>query len=223
MNNLPKAYQDGHQDFYGRNFIVSPAVLIPRPETEALVDEVLNLAGKPFLPGIKPPDRKLSERPLILDVGTGSGILAITLKLELPEATVLGLDLSEAALEVAKANAKILQADVQFARSDLIKNYAGEEPEVVVANLPSVDPSWEWLDKETLAAEPEIALYAEDGGLALIKRLLQEIKSKNWRSKIVLELDPSEQETLQTFAKSLGFYPEKATGFELTLSSTRPF
>ena len=223
MPNLPLAYQTGFQNFYGRDFTVDENVLIPRPETELLVDEILSLAGRPFLPGIKPSPRKLSDRPLILDVGTGSGVLAITAKLELPESTVIGLDISENALKIARKNAKDLEADVKFTKSNLLKNYTGEEPEVVVANLPYVDRNWAWLDQEALAAEPEIALYAEDGGLALIKRLLQEIKSKNWHSRILLELDPSEQEALQTFAKSLGFYPEKAAGFELTLSSTRPF
>ena len=79
--NKPVAYQEGVQDFYGRDFIVTPDVLIPRPETEQLIDTVLNLAGKPYLTGIKPSPRVLPENPVILDVGTGSGCIAITLKL----------------------------------------------------------------------------------------------------------------------------------------------
>ena len=77
------------QDFYGRDFIVTPDVLIPRPETEMMVDAVLNLVGKAYLPGVRPSRAKLPEDLTIVDVGTGSGCIAVTLKLELPKATVI--------------------------------------------------------------------------------------------------------------------------------------
>ncbi len=213
----PIAYQLGFIDFYGRNFKVDQNVLIPRPETEQLIDEALNLAGKSYLPGVKPGKRELKESPLILDVGTGSGIIAITLKLKLPDSTVIGLDISEAALKVAEKNAKNLKTNITLKTSDLLKNYDGKEPALITANLPYVDKNWDWLDMESLKEEPEIALFAEDGGLKLIKQLLTEIKDRDWHPKILLEMDLSQQDTLINFAKTLGFKHQKTTGFIVSL------
>lgn len=213
----PLAYQLGFINFYGRNFAVNKGVLIPRPETEQLIDEALNLAGKSYLPGVKPGERKLKENPLILDVGTGSGIIAITLKLEIPESTVVGLDISKDALKVATKNAQNLKANIELRTSNLLENYSGEEPDLIVANLPYVDKNWDWLDKKALSEEPAIALFAEDGGLALIKKLLQEITQRNWHPRILLEMDPSQQETLINFAKALGFKHQKTTGFIVSM------
>ncbi|MBR3366116.1 HemK family protein methyltransferase [Candidatus Saccharibacteria bacterium] len=213
----PIAYQLGFIDFYGRNFKVTPDVLIPRPETEQLIDEALNLAGQAYLPGVKPEERKLKENPLILDVGTGSGVIAIALKLEIPDSTVIGLDISEAALKVARENAKNLKADIILKTSDLLKNYDGKEPDLITANLPYVDKNWDWLDMESLKEEPEIALFAEDGGLKLIKQLLTQIRDRDWHPKILLEMDPSQQDTLINFAKTIDFKHQKTTGFIISL------
>jgi len=213
----PLAYQLGFIDFYGRNFAVNKDVLIPRPETEQLIDEALNLAGKSYLPSVKPGERKLKENPLILDVGTGSGIIAITLKLEIPESTVVGLDISKDALKVATKNAQNLKANIELRTSNLLENYSGEKPDLIVANLPYVDKNWDWLDKKALSEEPAIALFAEDGGLALIKKLLQEITQRNWHPRILLEMDPSQQETLINFAQTLGFKHQKTTGFIISM------
>ena len=106
------AYSRGYQNFYGRDFLVTPDVLIPRPETEQIIDTVLDLAGKPYLPGVKPNPRVLPEKPIILDVGTGSGCIAVTLALELPEAKVYASDISEAALEITKKNASKFGASI---------------------------------------------------------------------------------------------------------------
>lgn len=219
MSNLPVAYEAGWQDFYGRNFIVSPAVLVPRPETEQLIDAVLKLYGKSILPGVKSTERKLSKNPVILDVGTGSACIAATLKLEIPEAEVLGLDVSKEALEVAKENARRLGAEVEFLESDLLENYNGEVPEVIVANLPYVDENWEWLDKEALNAEPSLALYAEDGGMALIKKLLEQIKAREYKCYVISEMDPCQQEEIIAFAKNLGFDYDKTEGFMVQFSA----
>lgn len=218
-NNIPVAYEAGWQDFYGRNFIVNPAVLIPRPETEQLVDAVLKLAGKSILPGVKAIERKLPEKPVILDVGTGSSCIATTLKLEIPEAEVFGLDVSEEALEIARKNAERFGAKVEFIKSDLLENYSGETPEIIVANLPYVDENWEWLDKEALSAEPDLALYAEDGGMALIKKLLEQIKAREYKCYVILEMDPCQQEEIIAFAKNLGFNYDKTEGFMVQFSA----
>lgn len=205
------------KDFYGREFIISPDVLIPRPETEAIIDEIKLLAGQAYLPGMKSPERKLPDNPLILDVGTGSGCIAITLKLEIPSAELMGLDISDKALRVARNNAKKLGASVDFIGSDLLDNYQGKEPDVIVANLPYVDENWDWLDKESLSKEPSIALYAEDGGMELIKKLLLQIKDRKWRSTIFLEADPCQHAVLIEFAEKLGFKHQKTNGYILIL------
>ena len=200
-------------DFYGRNFIIKPDVLIPRPETEMMVDAVLSLAGKAYLPGVKPAPRVLPKNPRILDVGTGSGCVAVSLALELPEASITACDVSEKALKVAQENAKNLRAEVKFIQSDLLEDVSGDY-DVVVANLPYVDENWDWIDKEALGKEPAIALYAEDGGLALIKKLINQAKERNIRY-LVLEADPCQHGQVVKCAKSRGYYPLETRGFAL--------
>ncbi len=109
------------QDFYGRDFLVTEDTLIPRPETEQLIDSVLNLAGKPYLPGVRPSKRVFPQNPTILDVGTGSGCIAITLALELPEAKVYASDISAKALKVAQTNAANLATPISFIISSLLE------------------------------------------------------------------------------------------------------
>ena len=100
------------KDFYGRELYITKDVLIPRPETEQIIDTVLSLAGKPFLPGVRATKRVLKKHPIILDVGTGSGCIAITLALEIPEAKVYASDISEQAIKVAQKNASRLNAPI---------------------------------------------------------------------------------------------------------------
>lgn len=217
----PKAYETGHQDFYGRDFLVTKDTLIPRPETEQIIDVVKSLAGLPILPGIKPPERKLPNNPRILDVGTGSGCIAITIKKELSDSVVTAVDISEPALKVAKENAKRLDADIEFLVSDLLKGVIGREFDVVIANLPYVDETWDWLDKETLESEPSLALYAEDHGLALIKKLLAEISTKTILIKknayVILEADPVQHDAIIEYASKKGFEYLETRGFALAL------
>ena len=211
--NWPEAYKKGAQNFYGRDFLVSPSVLIPRAETEMMVDEVLVLAGKAYLPGMKTPERKLPDSPVILDVGTGSSCVATTLKLEIPEAKVIGLDVSEEALDVARKNAEKLGAKVEFMQSNLLSGYHGKDPDVIVANLPYVDKDWDWLDKEALAAEPSLALYAGNHGLELIFKLIEQAKGRcKW---LIIEADPCQHEQIIKYAFDFGFSHEKTSGFQL--------
>lgn len=219
---MPEAYKRGFQDFYGRDFLVTPDVLIPRPETEAIIDEVKVLSGRAYLPGMKTPERKLPDNPMILDVGTGSGCIAATLKLEIPEAEVTGLDISEDALNIARNNTNKLNASVDFVHSDLLKDYHGKEPDVIVANLPYVDEDWDWIDKDALGYEPGLALYTEQNGLALIYQLIGEIKRvwENGKTKwIILEADPSQHDAIIKFAKKNGLEYQKTSGFQLVFCS----
>ena len=202
-------------DFYGRDFIVTPDVLIPRPETEMMVDMVLNLAGKPYLPGVKPGKAVLPNNMTILDVGTGSGCVAVSLKLELPQATVVASDISRKALTVARENARILGADVEFIQADLMDGIT-IQPDVVVANLPYVDENWEWIDKEALSAEPSLALYADDGGLKLIKRLIDQVAERGIRH-LILEADPCQHEQIEEYANKKSLTINETRGFILHL------
>jgi release factor glutamine methyltransferase len=200
-------------NFYGRDFITTPDVLMPRPETEQIIDKVKSLAGLPILPGVKPSTRMLNNNPKILDVGTGSGCIAITIKKELREAEVAGVDISLPALKIAEKNAKKLQADIDLKQSDLLEN-CNEKYDIIIANLPYVDPNWDWLDKDALSKEPSIALYAEDHGLALIKRLITEIKHKP--KYLILEADPCQHNEIIDYAKKYGFQHAETRGFILT-------
>jgi release factor glutamine methyltransferase len=148
----PVAYLVGEREFYGRMFKITPAVLIPRPETELLVE--LALA------------RCLDRRqPRLLDLGTGSGILAITLALELPDASVCAVDRSREALWVAMANAAGAGASVSFVESDWFVGLGSERFDLIVANPPYVAAADPHLDEGDVRFEPRSALAAGPEGL----------------------------------------------------------
>lgn len=199
-NGEPLAYILGYKEFYGRDFIVAnkARTLVPRTETESIIDMVKELSPAP---------------KKILDVGTGSGCIAITLKLELG-AEVLASDIIAGALDVAKKNAENLGAEVGFIESDLMEKIDGNF-DVVVANLPYVDENWDWLDKKALSFEPKEALYAKDGGLDLIKKLIKQ--AENRTKYLILECDTSQQKTVIEFAKNYNFELVKKDNFIITL------
>lgn len=196
--NLPRAYKLGYQDFYGFRFKVTKDVLIPRPETEFIVDAVLNLAGISYLSGVKASPRKLPSKPKILDVGTGSGCIAIAIKKKFPEAEVSAVDSSEKAIRVAKENASALSADITFLKSDLLSNI-NFSPNIIVANLPYVDIGWDWLDKKALSYEPAEALFAKNHGLELIFRLIDQAYIAK-STYLILEADPCEHQSILSYA-----------------------
>ena len=198
-------------NFYGYDFFVSSDVLTPRPETEQIIDEVLKLCGKPILPGVKPGKPILDLKSLkILDVGTGSGCIAIALKKKIPEAEIYASDISEKALKVAQKNAEAHNTPITFIISHLCQN-VNFTPDIIVANLPYVDRNWDWLDQESLKSDPDLALYAEDGGLALIKELIDTATSNY----LILEADESQHAEIIDYTK--GKYKLiNETGFALT-------
>jgi len=195
LDRVPIAYIIGHKEFYGRKFNVTTAVLIPRPESETLID---------ILKDLQPKNETLfSDTMRLVDVGTGSGALGITAKLELPELDVTLLDISAQALVVAEKNAARLQADVQILRSDLLTGYPFK-PAFILANLPYVDPSWE-RSPET-DQEPDLALFASDGGKALIYQLIAQATTRlDPKGIIILEADPSQHPAIIQFASEHGF------------------
>jgi release factor glutamine methyltransferase len=159
----PSQYITGHQEFWGLDFIVTPAVLIPRPETEHVVETVLELAREK-------PDCKL------VDVGTGSGCIALALAKELPCAEVHASDISAEALEVARINAARLELDarVRFHQSDLLSSFeARPQFDFVVCNPPYVGTAEpEKVQRQVREFEPKIAVFSGQTGLEIYPRLI---------------------------------------------------
>lgn len=203
---MPLAYVLGVKEFYGRNFKVTPDVLIPRPETEELIDLVKEL--------------DLPAQVRFLDVGTGSGCIAVTLALEFPQADVCACDLSTDALDVAERNDAMHEARIQIRKSDLLRDLMlGEDKQfdVIVANLPYVNPAWDWLDLESLEAEPTTALFAlNENGLSIYHRLFDELaEGLASTDYLVLEADPCQHKDLVKLAGSYGWRLEKSRGYGL--------
>ena len=162
----PLQYITGVQDFFGREFRVTPDVLIPRPETELLVEAAIELIGA-------------HAEPVICDVGTGSGCIAVTLLCELPNAHAVGVDKSAAAIEIAKLNARnhsVLDR-IEFAISDCFNSLDASryQFDMVVSNPPYVSEAMiSGLQREVRDHEPLVALSPGPDGLAIIRRLLLE-------------------------------------------------
>ncbi|MGC1160270.1 MAG: peptide chain release factor N(5)-glutamine methyltransferase [Acidobacteriaceae bacterium] len=181
----PVQYILGETEFYGLTLRVTPAVLIPRPETEHVVEAVLSRVG-----------RDAAVR--ICDVGTGSGSIAVALAHALPRAVVTAVDLSSAALEIAKENAERhgVAGRVRFVESDLLGAVRGERFEVVVSNPPYVAEG-EVLEAQVREYEPREALYAGATGLEVYRRLIPEawevLVPGGW---LVMEIGHGQREVL---------------------------
>lgn len=161
---VPAQYIIGHQEFWGLDFVVTPAVLIPRPETEHVVEAALELAQ-----GI--------ERPRIVDVGTGSGCIALALASELKRAEIDAVDVSADALEIAKANAARLQLSdgVRFRTGNLLEGFGAEEFDLVVSNPPYVgECEADKVQAEVRKFEPHVAVFGGPQGTEIVTRLLEQ-------------------------------------------------
>lgn len=158
-NGEPVAYLLGQREFFGRDFLVSPAVLIPRPDTELLVELALEKARR-------------AAAPRILDLGTGSGCIAVTLALELPAAQVTAVDASGEALAVARQNASALGAAVRFLAGKWFDPLGGERFDLIVSNPPYVAAADRHLDEGDLRFEPLSALASGADGLDDIRRIV---------------------------------------------------
>jgi len=170
----PPQHIVGHEWFYDRKFYVSEDTLIPRPETEEWFHGYIE---------------KLPDRPLrVLDIGTGSGVLAISHKLERPQDDVVAVDISEAALAVAQKNASKLGAEVTFHKSDIMKSTDGTF-DLIVSNPPYISQTErEVMDESVIGFEPHIALFAEDEGLYFYRKIAEQALQKlNPGGQLVLE------------------------------------
>jgi release factor glutamine methyltransferase len=172
LQGVPLPYVLGHWDFYGRTFQITPDVLIPRPETELLIEHALQYAGA-------------FQQPIIVDVGTGSGAIAITLAAECPAATILGVDLSMDALRVAYANAqRICPSRISFFQADLLAPFSTQF-DLICANLPYI-PRQELAHLPVSQWEPQLALDGGESGLEVICTLLKQAKSLLSPSGVIL-------------------------------------
>lgn len=163
----PTQYITGHQEFWGLDLLVSPAVLIPRPETEHVVEAVLELVKDSRLDG--------AGRLKLLDVGTGSGCIALALASELPQTEIHACDISEEALEVARINAArlALGGRVLFRKSDLLDVYSGEQFDFVISNPPYVgEADADKVQKQVREFEPKIAVFSGYDGMEIYRRLI---------------------------------------------------
>jgi release factor glutamine methyltransferase len=176
---VPAQYVIGHQEFFGMDFIVTPAVLIPRPETEMVVETVLDILNlKPAAGAASEADaasfRKRGASMRIADVGTGSGCIALALAKQLPSAEIYATDISAAALEIAKANAarNQLETRVQFLEADLLGDLRPGF-DIIASNPPYVGESAEdQVQLEVRKFEPRGAVFAGLAGTEVIQRLI---------------------------------------------------
>jgi len=189
----PVAYLFGEREFYGRTFHVDRRVLIPRPETEHVVEEAL---------------ATLPTAPWILDVGTGSGCLAVTLALEIPGARVVATDVSPGALAVAAGNARRLGAGgrVHPVGTDLARGLDLSRFDLVVSNPPYIDPAdAPSLSAEVLSFEPHLALFAPGEGDSILSRLFAELRGLRSRVRLIVEIGDGQLAVARQRAEAEGW------------------
>lgn len=178
LAHYPPQYLIGSEAFLDYRFKVTPDTLIPRPETEELVEKCLKLTQKQANQALK-----------VVDVGTGTGAIAISLKDKRPTWQVCAVDLSSAALEVAKENAQQIGVALEFILSDCLDEVVGPI-DVLISNPPYISKDeYELMDVSVREFEPKMALFAENNGLAIYEKLAQQAQSKLAKDgKIFLEI-----------------------------------
>lgn len=202
---VPAQYIIGEQEFYGRPFEVTPAVLIPRPETELLVEAVLKYG------------RELTPRPdgglKVVDIGTGSGAIAITLALQSKGWDVLASDISPDALEVAARNAKKLGAQVEFRQGNLLEPFAGTGPDILVSNPPYIPAEdIEELQPEVRDYEPRTALDGGPDGLNPYRIMMAQLSLLSAPPRLIaFELGMGQAGDVAELLRKAGYWEEIVT------------
>ncbi len=192
----PIAYITGAREFYGIKFAVTPATLIPRPETEILADLALQI-----LP--------LKNRARVLDLGCGCGALAISIKKNRPNAIVIASDICMDALAVARKNAKRLQAEIQFIKSDWLAELSGAKFDLIVCNPPYIADDDIHLSLGDVAFEPRIALVGKEGGgdgLKAIRKIAREsLLHLSGGGQLIIEHGYNQSESCMRILADAGF------------------
>lgn len=197
----PLAYLRNKTEFYGREFITTPAVLEPRPESETMIDLLKRLAKSPIWPA----------KPLIADIGAGSGALGITAKLELPGTRVELLEIDLKALKIAQKNVDKYTTDIRVIRSDLLES-ASQDNNVLLCNLPYVPDSHKV--NEAAGHEPEIAIFGGPDGLDIYRKLFKQIEACQKRPLFILtESLPPQHDGLASIASQAGYQLAKTDDF----------
>jgi len=216
LSHEPAAYIVGHREFFGHDFYVGPGVLIPRPESELLVEEALaffELSGKfeesETSATILPTNDKsltLEKGEKIAEIGTGSGAIAISLALRLPKAKIYATDISPQALEIARVNCEKhgVQDRVHLLEGDLVEPLP-EPVDIVIANLPYIrDEDWSELSAEIRMYEPVVALAGGRDGLDKVRQLLGKVEDKlRTGGLILLEIGPGQGQAAASLAGNL--------------------
>lgn len=183
----------GYEEFYGRKFIVNEHVLIPRPETEELVEAISSRLKT-----------RLNTPLRLADIGTGSGAIAITMKLEFPELAVAASDISNEALVTAKRNASLLDASIEFFHGDLLEPFlkAGEKWDIILSNPPYI-PDGENVSDVVKNYEPHRALFGGIDGLDFYRRLASDLpKIVNERALIGFEIGAGQGHAVQALMQA---------------------
>lgn len=202
---VPAQYIIGEQEFYGRSFEVTPAVLIPRPETELLVEAVLKY-GNQLAP-------QPGERLTAVDIGTGSGAIAVTLALEAKGLRMLASDISPQALDVARRNASRLGADVEFRQGNLLEPFAGLAPDMIVSNPPYIPASdIEELQPEVRDHEPRTALDGGPDGLYPYRVMMDQLPLLATPPRLIaFELGMGQAQDVADMLRAAGHWDEIVT------------
>jgi release factor glutamine methyltransferase len=193
----PIQYVLGESFFYGRRFVVDKSVLIPRPETELLVAWVIE-------------DHKYAANPIIMDIGTGSGCIAISLKAQLTRAQVCAVDISKVALNTAKLNAHNLSVEVSFKKLDILNydDWLGPKPDIIVSNPPYIRQlEAAQMHTNVLDFEPNLALFVPDTDPLLFYRAIGQfaIKYLNRPGSVYFEINQVYGQELLILLRDLGF------------------
>ena len=190
----PLAYVTGEREFYSRSFAVTPDVLIPRPETETLAELAIETAGQ-------------MENPRILDLGTGSGCLAVTVFLETRGCRVFASDVSAAALSVARKNARAHGAHIRFIRSDLLGSFAKSSFDIIISNPPYIsEAEYAELPEEIRRYEPRTALLGGEDGLGYIRRIAAAAtEALREGGFLLLEIGAGQAQSVEDIVRENGF------------------
>ncbi|MBD3311097.1 MAG: peptide chain release factor N(5)-glutamine methyltransferase [Candidatus Magasanikbacteria bacterium] len=204
---VPIAYLTGNKEFYGTNFLVNKYVLIPRPETEMIVEEVLSIL-------------KNKDKTILIDVGTGSGCIPISVSSALGDSSgttykIFATDISRKAIRIAKKNAKKHKVKIEFLHGNLLQPIINKKlltthcSLLIVANLPYLTED-QYRSEPSIQHEPKKALVARNQGLALYEKLFKQVRSliSNHQSQIttIIEIDPSQSEAIPNLIKK--YFPK---------------
>lgn len=208
---VPLAYIRGYVEFYGRKFDLNEHVLVPRPESEAIIELLKRVAGR-------------GSRVAIFDIGTGSGVLAITAKLEIPEANVVASDIDESCIKVARKNARHHEADISFLSGDLVHPLLDSafkiQDSIFVANLPYVPESYPI--NNAAAHEPKLALFSGKDGLNHYSEMFTQLKNSQAKPLyIITEALQTQHEALRIIAQNTGYRQLHQNGLAQCFSLTK--